>query len=73
MIRFKPGHKLQDNFYVRQDGTFSYYFTTEFIQELFEKQGFELVENNYIHKRVVNRKKELNMDRLFVQSRIRKL
>jgi methyltransferase-like protein 6 len=26
MIRFDPGHKLGDRFYVRQDGTRAYYF-----------------------------------------------
>ena len=27
MLRFAPGHKLTDNFYVRQDGTRAYYFS----------------------------------------------
>jgi methyltransferase-like protein 6 len=27
-LRFKPGHKLEPNLYVRQDGTMAYYFTT---------------------------------------------
>ena len=27
MLRFAPGHKLSDNFYVRQDGTRAYYFS----------------------------------------------
>jgi len=27
MIRFGPGHKLDDRLYVRQDGTRSYFFT----------------------------------------------
>ena len=27
MLRFAPGHKLQDNFYVRQDGTRAFYFS----------------------------------------------
>ena len=28
MLRFSPGHKLCENFYVRQDGTRAYYFST---------------------------------------------
>jgi len=28
MLRFTPGHKLADSFYVRQDGTRAYYFST---------------------------------------------
>ena len=27
MLRFAPGHKLDENFYVRQDGTRAFYFT----------------------------------------------
>ncbi len=27
MLRFKPGHKLSEHFYVRQDGTRAYYFS----------------------------------------------
>lgn len=72
MIRFKPGHKLRDRFYARQDGTFSYYFTTQFVGELFNTEDFNCLENNYIYKRVVNRKLQANMDRLFVQARFEK-
>ena len=28
MLRFSKGHKISENFYVRQDGTRAYYFTT---------------------------------------------
>lgn len=27
MLRFAPGHKISENFYVRQDGTRAYYFS----------------------------------------------
>lgn len=35
MIRFEPGHKLDDNFYVRQDGTRTFFFSLEHINSLF--------------------------------------
>lgn len=36
MVRFKPGHKLSDAFYVRGDGTRAYYFTVDELNSLFE-------------------------------------
>ncbi|GAB1298690.1 tRNA N(3)-methylcytidine methyltransferase METTL6 [Apodemus speciosus] len=35
MLRFKAGSKLGENFYVRQDGTRSYFFTVEAIRQTF--------------------------------------
>jgi methyltransferase-like protein 6 len=35
MIRFDPGHKLADKFYVRQDGTRTFFFSLEEIDDLF--------------------------------------
>jgi methyltransferase-like protein 6 len=70
-LRFKKGHKCQENLYVRQDGTFSYYFTTEFIQELFTRNGFDVIENGYIRKTVLNRKESIRLNRIFVQSKFR--
>nr|KAF7394333.1 hypothetical protein H0235_016928 [Vespula pensylvanica] len=35
-LRFKPGHKIAENFYMRQDGTRTYYFSIEEISELFK-------------------------------------
>jgi len=37
MIRFDPGHKLADKFYVRQDGTRTFFFSLEEIDDLFLK------------------------------------
>jgi hypothetical protein len=48
MVRFKPGHKLGEAFYVRGDGTRAYYFTTEKLTQLFAEQGFEQVECGYV-------------------------
>jgi methyltransferase-like protein 6 len=35
MIRFDPGHKLDEKFYARQDGTRTFFFTLEELDELF--------------------------------------
>lgn len=35
MIRFEPGHKLADNFYARQDGTRTFFFTLDYLDKLF--------------------------------------
>ncbi|RKP27475.1 S-adenosyl-L-methionine-dependent methyltransferase [Syncephalis pseudoplumigaleata] len=42
-LRFKPGHKLEENLYVRQDGTMAYYFTVEHVQRLFDEAGFDVL------------------------------
>ncbi|KAJ1735364.1 hypothetical protein LPJ72_001911 [Coemansia sp. Benny D160-2] len=69
-LRFKAGHKLDDNLYVRQDGTLSYYFSTERLHELFARHG-GLVEqeNKYVFKKLVNAKKGIDSVRVFVQAR----
>uniref|UniRef100_T1JAK6 Reelin domain-containing protein n=1 Tax=Strigamia maritima TaxID=126957 RepID=T1JAK6_STRMM len=67
MLRFKKGHKLDENFYVRQDGTRAYYFTTEFLNEVFTEAGFEQIINDYIQRKTVNKKEGIDVERIFVQ------
>ncbi|KAJ2807407.1 hypothetical protein H4S07_003595 [Coemansia furcata] len=69
-LRFKSGHKLETNLYVRQDGTLSYYFSTERLRELFVRHG-GLVEldNEYVVRRLVNVKREIDSDRVFAQAK----
>ncbi|GAU96772.1 hypothetical protein RvY_08164 [Ramazzottius varieornatus] len=71
MIRFAPGHKLDERFYYRQDGTYTYYFTTEELCELFTSNGFEVDSCVYIHRQTVNKKEDLNVERIFIQGRFR--
>ncbi|CAO2638245.1 tRNA N(3)-methylcytidine methyltransferase METTL6 [Lemmus lemmus] len=72
MLRFKAGSKLGENFYVRQDGTRSYFFTDEFLARLFANAGYEEVVNEYVFRETVNRKEGLCVPRVFLQSKFRK-
>jgi methyltransferase-like protein 6 len=71
-LRFKPGTKIAENFYVRQDGTRSYYFSVNEIHQIFEKAGFDEVTNCYIHRRTVNVKENIDVPRIFVQGKFKK-
>lgn len=71
-LRFKPSSRMGEDFYVRQDGTFSFFFSVERIREIFEAEHFETIEAEYIEKTVVNRKQVVAMNRVFVQARFRK-
>uniref|UniRef100_A0A1A9WI37 tRNA N(3)-methylcytidine methyltransferase n=1 Tax=Glossina brevipalpis TaxID=37001 RepID=A0A1A9WI37_9MUSC len=72
-LRFKSGHKISDNFYMRQDGTRSYYFDKEELAKLFLENGFEIISNSYIHRRTLNVKEGLDVPRIYVQGKFRKL
>lgn len=74
MLRFAPGHKLSENFYVRQDGTRAYYFTTEKVLELAERCGFDRSQSQceYVQRETVNKKEDLCVPRIFVQGKFLK-
>uniref|UniRef100_A0A1B0BW20 tRNA N(3)-methylcytidine methyltransferase n=1 Tax=Glossina palpalis gambiensis TaxID=67801 RepID=A0A1B0BW20_9MUSC len=72
-LRFKSGHKIIDNFYMRQDGTRSYYFEKNELAKLFLASGFEILSNTYIHRRTLNVKEGIDVPRIYVQSKFRKL
>uniref|UniRef100_A0A182K991 tRNA N(3)-methylcytidine methyltransferase n=1 Tax=Anopheles christyi TaxID=43041 RepID=A0A182K991_9DIPT len=71
-LRFKPGHKIAENFYMRQDGTRSYYFAEDEVSELFREAGFTVMVNSYIHRRTINPKEKIDVPRTFVQGKYRK-
>ncbi|EIE80108.1 hypothetical protein G6F46_012207 [Rhizopus delemar] len=65
--------RLDDNFYVRQDGTMSYFFSTEDLKSRFEAVGFSTIECQYVYRETTNRQKELRIDRIFAQAKFEKL
>ncbi|KAK0163122.1 hypothetical protein PV327_006830 [Microctonus hyperodae] len=71
-LRFKPGHKIADNFYMRQDGTRSYYFSIEEVEKIFNSIGFETLSCSYIQRRTVNVKEKIDVPRIFVQAKFKK-
>ncbi|KAG0006991.1 hypothetical protein BGZ65_000381 [Modicella reniformis] len=64
-----PGHMLDTNLYVRQDGTLSLFFSTEQIRDLFEKEGFTTAECEYVHRETINRAMDICIDRRFLQAK----
>lgn len=65
--------KLESNLYVRSDNTLAYFFDKDELQRLFEQNGFVAEQVEVINRQVVNRAKELTMERLFVQARFRRM
>lgn len=72
MLRFKPGHKLSENFYVRQDGTRAYFFSDDIVEKLFIGTGYEVLENEYVVRKTVNIKEGLSVPRIFIQGKFQK-
>ena len=66
-MRFKPGSKLADNFYVRQDLTRAYYFTVEEIKGFFTTAGCTVVKLKYLRRKYWNRKTESVRYRVWIE------
>ena len=67
MVRFAPGTKIADRHYLRQDGTTSYFFTAEEVQAMATEAGLATRKLEYVHRRTVNKKEQLHVDRTFLQ------
>ncbi|XP_053210458.1 tRNA N(3)-methylcytidine methyltransferase METTL2-like [Panonychus citri] len=71
-VRFKKGSCMDDNFYVRGDGTMAYFFTPEEVGKLFVDSGLEKVSLITDKRLQVNRGKQLKMYRVWIQAKYRK-
>jgi len=82
-LRFKRGHRLAENFYLRSDGTRAYYFSVEDLRKMFgvgeggeegeeEGGGFEEVEVGYVRRQYINRGDAVTRRRVWVHARFEK-
>eukprot|EP01132_Coremiostelium_polycephalum_P008391 gene8391-10307_t len=73
-LRFlsKKGRKIDQNFYLRADGTRTYFFTTEVLVSIFEAAGFKTVLSKYDTRELRNRKKLISMYRVWVRGKFMK-
>jgi methyltransferase-like protein 6 len=72
-LRFMPGQKLEDNFYVRGEGTLAFFFELGQLQSLFESAGFKTLECKEVTREIVNRKKDITMHRRWVQAKFERI
>lgn len=78
-LRFKIDAKMDEDFYVRQDGTLSFFFTKEYLERMFcsaELNGnytCVIEQSNYMVSKQENKKKDYSIQRIFLQTQIRKI
>ena len=74
-VRFKKGRYMEENFYVRGDGTRVYFFEKDELAQIWEggpAAGFEILSLGVDRRLLVNRAKQLKMYRCWMQGRFRK-
>lgn len=67
-VRFKKNRLLDDNFYIRGDGTRVYFFTEDELRDIFCNHGFKEERIATDRRLLVNRKKQLKMYRNWIQA-----
>lgn len=75
-LRFKKGSKLENNFYVRQDGTCAYYFDIAELKVLCEGgkddqelTGLQEEQGEYILRQYANRAQKIARHRVWIQAK----
>jgi methyltransferase-like protein 6 len=66
-MRLKSSSRLGKSQYVRCDGTLTYFFEKEQLEEMAKSAGFEILQSAYHRRTVKNRKEGLEMRRVWVQ------
>ena len=68
----KKNRKIDDSFYVRADGTRTYFFSKEIFYNLAIEAGFEIEKLKYDIRELKNRKRKLTMYRVWLTAKLRK-
>ncbi|ELQ76653.1 putative methyltransferase [Trachipleistophora hominis] len=69
-LRYKSDKVIEPNFYMRNDGTLTYFFDEEYFKSIVGK--LKIVEFMMDKRLLINRKRNLDMYRVFVQSVLEK-
>ncbi|GMH22040.1 hypothetical protein Nepgr_023883 [Nepenthes gracilis] len=59
---------IEKNFYIRGDGTCSYFFSEEFLSTLFKRAGFKIADVHVYCKQIENRSRNLSMNRRWIRA-----
>ncbi|EXJ59341.1 uncharacterized protein A1O5_12222 [Cladophialophora psammophila CBS 110553] len=70
-VRFKAGRWMEDNFYVRGDGTRVYFFEKEQLETIWGSV-FDICNLDVDRRLIVNRQRRIKMYRCWIQGRFRK-
>ena len=65
-LRLRPEQQISERLYRRLDGTMCYFFTTQDLQASTEAAGFVTRECTYACVKLLNRRTQLQMKRVFV-------
>ena len=68
MVRFKPGAKIDERMYMRQDGTRSFFFKKEELEELANECGLTVQSIGYCQRATINKKEGIEVKRWFLQA-----
>ena len=71
--RFAKKNRIEDNYFVRQDSTLSYFFSEERVRHVMTAAGFQEVYVRRVKRVIKNRKENLEMHRVFLQAEFVKL
>ena len=71
-LRYKPGRKLAEHFYVKQDGTRCFYFDVADVRAAFEAAGFTVAALDFVCRQDANRATRTRRRRVFVQGTFEK-